>query len=204
MNRTSRSRADQMMRVLERALFVIAVASLGWYGSVRIAAAREQAALSSELEAGARSVRPTGLLAGAVRELPLHRALVARVEIPRLKLSAVAREGVDEHTLATAVGHVPGTSLPGAVGNAAFAAHRDTFFRPLRHVKAGDDVIVTTRGASYHYMVTGTQIVEPGDVSVLDSTPASTLTLITCYPFDFVGSAPQRFVVRAVLRDDGA
>jgi sortase A len=197
----SRSRTDQMMRVLEGALLVIAIAALGWYGSVRIAAAREQAALSRELEAGA---RPEPSPTAAVMPPLAIRALVARVEIPRVKLSAVAREGVDEHTLATAVGHVPGTSLPGAVGNAAFAAHRDTFFRPLRGVKAGDEVILTTREASYHYTVTATQVVEPGDVSVLEPTPASTLTLITCYPFGFVGSAPQRFVVRAVLRDHGA
>ena len=201
MGRDSRSRGDRMMRVLERALFVIAIAALGCYGSVRIAAAREQAALSHELEAGARS-EPSPSAAAAP---PLAiRALIARVEIPRLRLSAIAREGVDEYTLATAVGHVPGTSLPGAVGNAAFAAHRDTFFRPLRHVKAGDEVIVTTRDASYRYTVTRTQVVEPGDVSVLEPTPAPTLTLITCYPFGFVGSAPQRFVVRAVLKDDGA
>src|SRR5205814_8666088 len=111
-----------------------------------------------------------------------------------------AREGVDTWTLRRAVGHIPGTALPGERGNAGFAAHRDTFFGPLKAVRSGDEVIVTTAGGQYRYAVTGTRIVDPEDVSVLAPTPDTTLTLVTCYPFDYVGSAPQRFIVRATLQ----
>jgi sortase A len=107
---------------------------------------------------------------------------------------------VDTRTLRRAVGHIPGTALPGKRGNAGFAAHRDTFFSPLKNVRRGDDVIVTAPEGVYRYAVTTTRVVEPDDVSVLDPTPGTTLTLVTCYPFDYVGSAPQRFIVRAVLQ----
>ncbi len=119
--------------------------------------------------------------------------------MPRLKLSAIAREGVDTGTLRLAVGHIPGTAFPGELGNAGFAAHRDTFFRPLRSVRQGDEVIVTTPAGVYRYSVTAVRVVDPEDVSVLDPTPETSLTLVTCYPFTYVGSAPRRFIVHATL-----
>jgi hypothetical protein len=122
----------------ERALFVAGAVCLGWYGGVRAAASHEQTRLSHELEIARAPIAAVAPLA--------PRSLVGRIELPRLKLSAVAREGVDDRTLDIAVGHVPGTSLPGTNGNAAFAAHRDTFFRPLRGVHNGDEVVVTTPG----------------------------------------------------------
>ena len=106
---------------------------------------------------------------------------------------------MDTRTLRGAVGHIPGTALPGERGNAGFAAHRDTFFRPLQGVRKGDEVIVTTPRGVYRYSVTGTRVVEPENVSVLDPTKETALTLVTCYPFDYIGSAPQRFIVRASL-----
>ena len=181
-----------MMRWLERLLFVIGIAALGWYSTVKIAATREQAALSHELEAARTTVAP----APVTRTLA-PRDLVGRIEMPRLKMSAIAREGVDVRTLRSAVGHVPGTALPGEEGNAAFAAHRDTFFGPLKDVRKGDEVVVTTRDGVHRYTVTSTRIVDPSDVSVLRPTGGRTLTLVTCYPFDFVGSAPSRFIVLA-------
>jgi sortase A len=178
----------------ERVLFVAGAVCLGWYGGVRAAASHEQTRLSQELEIARAPVAVVAPLA------PLTpRSLVGRIDVPRLKLSAVAREGVDDRTLDIAIGHVPGTSLPGASGNTAFAAHRDTFFRPLRGVHNGDEVVVTTPGGRYRYLVTSTRVVGPDDVSVLDPTSRPTLTLITCYPFNFVGSAPYRFVVQAAL-----
>jgi sortase A len=202
---------------LERLLFVLAIVALGWYGVVKVGAAREQAALSSELE-NARAVfessgpgRANGATDTAVAETaprePLRivavpaRSLIGRIEVPRLNLSAVAREGVDVRTLRSSVGHVPGTALPGTEGNAAFAAHRDTFFRPLEGIKTGDEVVVTTPTGVHRYAVTGTRIVDPSEVSVLDATGGRQLTLVTCYPFNFVGNAPQRFIVQATLRD---
>jgi len=188
------------MRAFERALFVIGILALGWYGTAQLAAAREQAALSRELDrARAHAVTVHTPAAAERATLPPH-ALVGRIEIRRLKLSAVAREGVDVRTLRGSVGHVPGTALPGSDGNAAFAAHRDTFFAPLRDVRKGDEVVVTTSDAVHRYSVVRTQVVDPSNVSVLQETGAPTLTLVTCYPFDFVGSAPKRFVVQAALK----
>jgi sortase A len=117
--------------------------------------------------------------------------------VPRLGLSAIVREGVDEATLRRAVGHVPQTARPGEAGNAALAAHRDTFFRPLKHIRKGDRIKVTTPDGAHEYRVTETRVVAPDDVSVLAPTMNPTLTLVTCYPFNFVGTAPKRFVVRA-------
>jgi sortase A len=128
-------------------------------------------------------------------------ALVGRIEIPRLGIDAPVREGAHDDTLRVAVGHIGGTARPGQGGNAGLAAHRNTFFRPLRDVKVGDTVVVTTDAGSFTYRVDGLRIVDPTEVSVLDPTPAETLTLVTCYPFDWVGEAPQRLIVRAVRVD---
>ena len=125
--------------------------------------------------------------------------MIGRIEVPRLNLSALAREGVDVRTLRGSVGHVPGTALPGEPGNAAFAAHRDTFFRPLAGIRKGDTVLVTTPDGVHRYRVYATRIVAPTEISVLRAGHQSQLTLVTCYPFDFVGSAPQRFIVQAEL-----
>jgi sortase A len=193
---SNRAALARGLRVLEWVLLSVGVGSIGWLVSAQMAADREQASLSREL---VRIVDPATLAAGTT---PVARALVGRIEVPRLKLSVLAREGADVATLRRAVGHIPGTALPGASGNAGFAAHRDTFFRPLKSVQNGDEVIVTTTRGVFRYLVTGTRIVEPSDVSVLDPTPGATLTLVTCYPFDYVGSAPQRFIVQAALATD--
>ena len=184
------------LRVLQWMLFSIGVVSIGWFAAAQVAADREQASLSRELDRIVESATPVAGIAIA----PAARGLVGRIDVPRLKLSALAREGADVGTLRRAVGHIPGTALPGALGNAGFAAHRDTFFRPLKSVRNGDEVLLTTARGVYRYLVTGTRIVEPQDVSVLEPTPEATLTLVTCYPFDYVGSAPQRFIVRAALQ----
>jgi sortase A len=123
--------------------------------------------------------------------------LVGRIEIPRVKVSAVVKEGVEPTTLSRAVGHVPSTALPGEAGNVGVAAHRDTFFRGLRNVQKGDTIRVVTLAGVYLYQVEGMKIVWPKDVEVLDPTPKPTLTLVTCYPFNYVGSAPKRFIVQA-------
>ena len=191
-----------MIRLAERILLAIGLIAAAWYGTAHLAAAREQVALSRELDA-AREVMVRPSVASAAVPVPstlATRALVGRIEVPRLKLSAVAREGVDVRTLRGSVGHVPGSALPGDVGNAAFAAHRDTFFAPLRDIRAGDEVVVTTATAVHRYSVVRTRVVDPSDVSVLRASEGRTLTLVTCYPFDYVGSAPKRFVVSAEAR----
>jgi sortase A len=123
--------------------------------------------------------------------------LIGRLEIPRLDIKAIIREGDDDATLRHAVGHISSTAAPGEVGNVALAAHRDTFFRPLRNIRKNDRIIVSTLDGTYEYMVQTTKIVSPSDVSVLKASAAKELTLVTCYPFYYVGSAPRRFVVHA-------
>lgn len=123
--------------------------------------------------------------------------LIGRVEIPRLDISAMVREGVDAATLSRAVGHVPSTPLPGAAGNVAIAAHRDTYFRNVRNIRNGDRIRMVTPKGTYEYIVDSLKIVEPTEVNVLDPTPHPAITLVTCYPFNYIGSAPKRFIVRA-------
>jgi len=122
---------------------------------------------------------------------------LGRIEISSIGLAAMIMEGVDGKTLRHAVGHIPGTPLPGQKGNVALAGHRDTFFRGLRNIHKDDEITVTTLHGSYRYRVTSTQVVEPEDIKVLAATADDTLTLVTCYPFYFVGPAPKRFIVRA-------
>jgi sortase A len=105
--------------------------------------------------------------------------------------------GDDDATLSKAVGHLSDTPLPWDAGNTALAGHRDTFFRPLEGVKVGDDVYFDTARGRLHYRVQRAFVVEPEDVWVLDPTSDPTLTLITCYPFQYVGPAPKRFIVQA-------
>ena len=124
-------------------------------------------------------------------------ALVGRVDVPRIHLSAMIAEGATSPVLDLAVGHVPGTVLPGQAGNTALAAHRDTFFRRLGELEPGDVIRIAVSRAEYSYRITFTDIVNPGETWVLQSASGETLTLITCYPFHFVGAAPKRFVVRA-------
>jgi sortase A len=123
--------------------------------------------------------------------------LLGRITVPRLEMSAMVNEGVDEDTLALAIGHIPGTALPGAQGNVAVAAHRDTFFRPLRDLRRNDEIDFATSQGEFRYRVESLRIVNPEDVEVLRPSPEPQLTLITCYPFDFFGHAPKRFVVQA-------
>jgi len=128
---------------------------------------------------------------------PLHEQLLGRLRIPRLKVSAMVREGADSDTLRRAVGHIPGTALPGHAGNVALAGHRDTFFRALRNIKKDDTIDFETESGTYQYVVKSTNIVGPRDVGVLAASRDKSLTLVTCYPFYYVGSAPKRFIVRA-------
>jgi sortase A len=122
------------------------------------------------------------------------------LEVPRLGLSVVVAEGIGGRTLRRAVGHLPETPLPGAPGNAAIAGHRDSHFLPLREILVGDEVRVRTAQGLFRYEVEWVRVVEPTAVEVLDPTDHPALTLITCYPFSHLGSAPDRYVVRARLK----
>ena len=123
--------------------------------------------------------------------------LLGEIHSARIGLSAVIVEGESPAVLRHAVGHLADTPAPGESGNVALAAHRDTLFRPLRHIRAGDVISVTAGGRERHYEVEWTAVVPPDAVEVLEPTDGDTLTLITCHPFWFVGAAPNRFIVRA-------
>jgi sortase A len=136
---------------------------------------------------------------GPVVAAPPQGAVVGRLEVPSIHLSTTVLEGSDDATLSRASGHIEDTPFPGQPGNVGIAGHRDTVFRPLRYVHLGDTLVLTTSNRIYRYRIRKTFIVGPDDVYVLDPTEHPTLTLVTCYPFEFVGHAPQRFIVQADL-----
>lgn len=129
---------------------------------------------------------------GAVDPLAL-----GRIEIPRVGVRAIVREGVDDATLALAVGHVRGTARPGENGNTVLAGHRDTFFRGLRDIRMNDRIRLVVPPRIYEYRVVSFEVVAPDETRVLDATKDEALTLVTCYPFQYIGHAPNRFIVRA-------
>jgi sortase A len=131
-------------------------------------------------------------------------AALAALWIPRVHLSAVVLHGSDAETLRRGPGHLEHTALPGETGNVVIAGHRDSFFRPLRNIRVGDDIFVDTSERRVHYRVSWLRVVNAHEISVLDSTDEATLTLITCYPFWVLGNAPDRFVVRAAAVVDDA
>jgi sortase A len=123
--------------------------------------------------------------------------VIGTIEIPRLGISVMLLHGLEERTLILGAGHVPGTPLPGGDGNVAIAGHRDTFFRKLEGVIPGDSIQVATKHQQFEYIVDSTEIVDPEDTQAMESRARPELTLITCYPFYFVGAAPKRFIVHA-------
>lgn len=172
---------------LERALLVLGLVCVGYYGYRSVGAEtfqREQtAAFTDRLHDDENASASKGV--------------IALLEIPRLKLSSPVLSGDDDKVLDIAIGHLPDTPRPWEAGNSALAAHRDGLFRLLRHVRTGDIVRLRTEHGDFEYEVRETRIVPPTDLSVLRPTDQRVLTLITCYPFSFIGSAPERFVVRA-------
>jgi sortase A len=198
-------------RWLSRLLIAAGVLGLGYVAwsllEMKVVQSRERRAFEERAGAAATGRLPDTLPGDPVPDAappsparPVVGETIGLVRIPRIGLDVVVKEGVDDATLKVAAGHIPETALPGAggaAGNIALAAHRDTLFRPLRHVRIGDRVQLETDAGVFDYDVDATAIVEPSDVHVLTPRGVPTLTLVTCWPFDFRGSAPQRFVVHA-------
>jgi sortase A len=195
--------------------FAIGVLVLGYVGFVLLDARLFQAAQSRQFQQELNGLKPP-----VGSDEPLHPSLpppaeanlvradslgtagrgespLGRIEISSIGLEAMILEGADTRTLRRAVGHIPGTPLPGEEGNVALTGHRDTFFRPLRNIRKDDEITLTTLNGSYRYRVDSTEVIEPEDTGVLAGSDKAVLTLVTCYPFYFVGPAPQRFIVRA-------
>lgn len=135
----------------------------------------------------------------AIHRLPPVRRgdVVGELGIPRLQVSVMVFEGDDAAILKQGAGHIPGTALPAGKGNIGIAAHRDTYFRPLRAIRANDVITLKTPAGTSWYAVSEHKIVRPSDIGVLAQVPGRDLTLVTCYPFFYVGSAPERFIVHA-------
>ncbi|MFZ3333468.1 MAG: class D sortase [Candidatus Acidiferrales bacterium] len=198
--RWRRNPRKSALRAAEVCLWVVAVASLGFcsiaYGGAAIHQAREKAILASlRVNSAAHADVRSGIRATNLKAP--DEVLLGLIEIPRLDTSAIVEEGVSTGTPWKAVGHIPGTAFPGQPGNAVLAGHRDTYFPGLGDLKVGDQVSFESPTATYSYRVESTRIVEPDDVTVLSASTETTLTLITCYPFHYIGSAPQRYVVTA-------
>jgi sortase A len=154
------------------------------------------------LFAGGSPARATDQPLVASVKRPSGITTVGIVEIPAVGLATRVLEGSNAPTLRLAVGHIPGTALPGPSGNVGLAGHRDTFLRPLRRIKVGDEIRFTTVAGTFKYRVVSLRVVLPDAIEVLNDTPLPTLTLVTCYPFDFVGTAPQRLIVHAEMVPD--
>jgi sortase A len=133
----------------------------------------------------------------ATRSEAATSGLVGQIRIARLGLDAMVAEGDDRRTLRNAVGHLPQTAFPGERGNVVLAGHRDSFFRGLKDIRESDRIDLVTPDGIFTYQVVKTMIVSPERTEVLESGNGSTLTLVTCYPFHYVGKAPKRFIVRA-------
>jgi sortase A len=181
---------------ISRALFLlIGVGALGYAGLIYVQEYLHQRSASEAFDRARGN--PTFTKPAPQTEAPAE-PFRAKLVIERLNLQTMVEEGVGEDILRYTAGHIPRTALPGQVGNVGVAAHRDTLFRKLKGIRKHDRIVLSTPARNYSYEVTATVIVRPDDVSVLASTRSEkTLTLVTCYPFYFVGSAPKRFVVRA-------
>jgi sortase A len=141
------------------------------------------------------SVRVKAYKVALTQETPRTLAIL---RIPRLKLEVPVYDGTTDAVLDLAAGRIEDTALPGTAGNVGIAAHRDGFFRVLKDIKEGDALVLDTPVATEHYRVEWIRITIPEDVSVIDPTPGPAVTLVGCYPFYYQGSAPKRFIVRAV------
>ncbi len=137
--------------------------------------------------------RPRAAVGPAVR----RGDALGELNIPRLNMSVMVFEGDDADILKIGAGHIPGTALPPGNGNICIAAHRDTFFRPLREIRPNDVITLRTSAGASRFAVTETEIVRPSYVKALDQSPGRDLTLVTCYPFSYIGGAPRRFIVHA-------
>jgi sortase A len=212
--RSAGSRRRPVVRALvwsERALVVFGLACLAAYASAcasrtvyqateerhfeaQIEAQIERALMTERHDVGEWSAQRVDAYE-ATRERAVD--ALGRLDIPDAGVSVMVLEGTDDETLDRAVGRIPGTARIGEPGNLGIAGHRDGFFRGLRHLTRGDEITLATLEGVTRYRVSELRIVEPEAVEVLDPTPAPTLTLVTCYPFYYVGSAPRRYIVHA-------
>jgi sortase A len=188
-------------------LLAFGVVALGFAASAIIDARVYQSSERKRFErerqnAAVSAVAGATTRAAVAAPVPTDGVSIGEIQIPRLGLRAMIAQGESAPILRRSVGHLSDTALPGEVGNVVLAGHRDTFFRPLSGVRAGDSITLKTRDGEFEYLVESTSVVAPSAVEVLEPTGGRTLTLITCYPFSYIGAAPNRFIVRARQRTE--
>ena len=190
----------RLFRYASRILLVAGVLTLGYAAWVandaRMYQARELARMAHDRHA-APDVAARTAAVPALEVIPADGESIGEIRIPRLRVAVVVVQGESAAILQRAVGHLVRTALPGVEGNVVLAGHRDTFFRPLKDIRGGDRITVATSRRDFEYVVESTSVVEPTDVAVIRPTGGRTLTLITCFPFYYVGPAPHRFIVFA-------
>ncbi len=186
---TKMRRPGLMARLLEAGFWFCAAVCAGTIVSYRVEAKATQG-YADAIEPGTAVGGDAPDKAGAV---------MGRLEIREIGLSVPVLQSYDAGTLKKGVGHVPGTAVPGGLGNMVLAGHRDTYFRPLRNVRAGMEIEVATAEGRFRYSIDSMEVVTPDKVDVLDIGSRPEMTLITCYPFEYVGAAPKRFIVHAHL-----
>jgi len=208
-----RIRQRRLGLLVERTAWTFGLVCLVTYGALYIdgaAGARHEMERFTVLQAAALQQPPAPDLSlwDPQRITAWRRALsepvpppLAVLRIPKIRLEVPVLRGTDDVTLNRAVGHIDDTALPGTDGNSGIAGHRDGFFRGLKDIEPEDAIELDTLRGKEVYRVERTWVVDPDDVSVLDPAPARSLTLVTCYPFYYVGPAPQRYIVRAVRAD---
>jgi sortase A len=188
-------RINPVLRWSRNVFLIIGLLALSYVGYALLDARLYQAEQARRFE---RALKETNLARAESHAIAVSEGSpLGRIEISAVGLTVMVLEGADEGTLRRAVGHIRGTPLPGQRGNVALAGHRDTFFRGLRKIRVNDEITLTTLSGSYRYRVDSTKVVKPEETEVLEDDGDDILTLVTCYPFNFVGSAPSRFIVRA-------
>jgi sortase A len=190
-----RTGTQRILRWSQRLLFITGVLALGFVGFTLIDARLYQASAKRSLESQIQLEKQPHEL----QPKPAIKAgdVLGRLDVPRLGLSVAVLQGTSSRMLRLGTGHIEGTPLPGEAGNSGIAGHRDTFFRGLENIRKNDEIQFQTATGLSHYTVDWVKVVAPDDLSVLAPSTESALTLVTCYPFYFVGPAPKRFVVRA-------
>lgn len=183
----------RVTRVAYCAFLAAGIMAIGYAGYAVLDRYLYQSVETSEFERVSMPAEPH-----ATEAIPIAiGGVIGEIKVPRLKLKAIVVQGDSGNLLRRAVGHLPETALPGEAGNVALAGHRDGLFRPLRNVRTGDLITLRTPGREFQYQVEWTAVVPPTAVRVLQPTSDEALTLVTCFPFYYVGAAPDRFVVRA-------
>jgi sortase A len=184
-------------RRLERALWAVAASSAIYLGFVAVDRALFAQQASRQLAEISAAAEAPVVAASVEAPSPPLTPFLARLEIDSIGLEALVVDGVDDKTLRRAVGRMPRSARPGEAGNVVLAGHRDTDFRGLERLKRGDRIALRTARGEFLYEVEMIRVVDPDRIEYLRPTPEPSLTLVTCYPFRYVGPAPQRYIVRA-------